>query len=232
VRVALACSLAVLAVLLVGCGGKKAPSSNGEAGKSPKQIVADVKAAVAGASSVHVVGAGTSDGTKLALDLHFKTGAGGGGSGHVSINGLGFEIIRVDGKSYFKGDANFLSHFAGKQAAQLMAGKWFYVANSVSGFASLSSLTNLISLTNAILGTTGPFSKGATATIDGQPAIAIVDSGKGGSLYVATTGPAYPVEITPGSSDSGTIKFEDWDAPVTLTPPKNPVDYAKLVGKK
>jgi hypothetical protein len=232
VRYAPACLLALLVVVLAGCGGKKS-NANGEASKSADEIVADVRTAIAGAKSVHVVGSGTSSGTKLVLDLTYATGKSGGGTGHVAINGLGFDVARVNGKTYFKGDANFLSQFAGSQAAKLMAGKWFYVANTTGTFASLAALTDLTALTNAIFSTSGTISKGAETKVDGKPVVTLLSKGNGGALYVATTGPAYPLEIKPGGgAGSGTIKFEDWDKSVTLTAPKNPIDYDKLVGKK
>lgn len=226
-RFALACGLVALGVALSGCGGKKA-SSNGEASLSATRIAADAKAALKSAKTVHLVGSGTSGGTRLSLDLQFVNGQ--GGSGHITESGLGFDIVHVGGKTYFKGDANFLKHYAGSEAAKLLAGKWFYVASSVPGFGSLGALTNLTQLTNAIFSTTGTLTKGAAATVDGQAAIAIRDKSDGGTLYVATTGPAYPIEIKPGGG-SGVIRFEDWGKAVTLAAPKNPLDYAKLVGK-
>ena len=235
-RLLLTCTLAVFALLLVGCGGKKSASSNGEASKSAAQITADAKSAIAGATSVHVTGDGTAGGAKLARDLIYETGKNSGSSGHVSVSGLGFDIIRVNGKSYFKGAANFLLHFTSKDAAQLMAGKWFYVAGTwsyvadiVIGFSSLAALTNPTALTDAIFSTAGSVSKGAETTIDGQPAIAIVAKNDDATPYVATTGPAYPLEIKPGGG--GAIKFDDWNRPVSLTAPKNPIDYAKLAAK-
>jgi hypothetical protein len=226
-RLASACWLAVVAVLLVGCGGKKSPSSNGVESMTPGQILAQVQKAVADAESVHIVGAGTSGGSSITLDLMLAAGK--GGTGHISIGGLGFEIVRVDQKLYFKGDSNFLNHYAGPVAAQLLAGKWFYVPVSSNGFGSFSPLTDMVAITKQILASHGELAKGSETTIDGQPAITLTDKSRGGTLYVATTGPAYPLALKPGKG-KGEIKFTDWDQPVTLTAPSKPIDYSKLSG--
>ncbi|HWE82914.1 MAG TPA: hypothetical protein VG265_14780 [Gaiellaceae bacterium] len=249
-RFGLACAIAVFVLLLAGCGGNKngassstastsaaaattTAASNGEASKSGPQIIADTQKAIAAAKSVHIVGSGTSAGTKLTIDITYDTSAKGGGEGHLSINGLGFDIAHVAGKTYFRGDAKFLTQYTGAAGAKLLAGKWFFVSNAATGsFASLVQLTNLSTLAAAIIGTTATITKGAATTVDGQPAIALTKKGTAGELDIATTGPAYPLELSPGGKASGVIKFEDWDKPVTLPVPKNPLDFAKIVGKK
>jgi hypothetical protein len=225
-RFALACWLAIVTVLLTGCGGKKGPSDNGVASMTPQQIIVQMKKAVSGATSVHIVGGGTTGGTTLTLDLQLEKGK--GGSGHISAGGLSFDIVKIGPKLYFKGEKAFLKHYAGA-AAPLFAGRWFVASTSVPQFASFSSLTDIETLVDNIVSSAGTLTKGSTTTIDGRPAIAIVDSAKGGTLYVATTGPAYPLQLNPGKGKGG-VKFTDWDQPITLKAPANPLDYAKLTG--
>jgi hypothetical protein len=222
-----ACSLTAVAVLLAGCGsgGSK---SNGVASMTPTQILAEVQKATASASSVHVAGSGTSGGTPIALDLKLVTEK--GGAGHIEIDGLGFDIIRVGPKMYFKGEKGFLAHYAGAQAAQLLAGRWFYVPSNSSGFSKFTPLTNLNQLMNQILTSHGTIEKGDETKVDGQPAIPLTDTTQGGTLYVATTGPAYPLELAPGNGKGGSITFTEWDEPMTLTRPARSIDYARLTG--
>jgi hypothetical protein len=243
VRLVLACSLAVLALLAGGCGGKKTATTgtttgaarpattaapNGIASKSADRIVASMREAVANAKSVHVVGAATTGGTSMALELKLVTGK--GGAGHIAIDGLGFDIVRIGNKIFFKGQKKFLVHYAGP-TAQLLAGKWFVVKAGTRGFGSLAPLTSLDGLVSQILSTHGKLEKGATTTIDGQPAIAIKDSTSGGTLFVATTGPAYPLRLTPGpTKGKGVIDFRDWDQPIVVKRPPGAIDYAKLTG--
>ncbi len=226
-RRVLACWLALLAVVLAGCGGGGA-KSNGIVDMTPKQILTEMQKAIADAKSVHISGSGTTGGTELSLDLQLARDK--GGAGHVEIGGYGFDIVRIDQKLYFKANAKALEHYAGSAVAQLLAGRWFEVSTSSSGFGSFAPLTDLKQLMQQILNASGPVEKGDETKIDGQPALALTDTGKGGTLYVATTGPAYPLELRPGGSKTGSITFADWDQPVTLTAPKDSIDYSKLTG--
>ena len=99
-----------------------------------------------------------------------------------------------------------------------------------SGFGSFTPFTDLQKLMNQILTASGRVEKGDETKVDDQPAIALTDAKNGGTLYVATTGPAYPLELKPGKDNSGSISFTEWDQPVTLTAPKDSIDYAKLTG--
>jgi hypothetical protein len=241
-RLALACSFAAVAVLLVGCGGGKSSYSttgstsattttapdNGIASKTPEEIVAAMQAAVASATSVHIIGAGSSAGSTIALDLKLVRGK--GGAGHIALGGLGFDIVRIGKKVYIKASKAFLVHYAGTASAGL-AGRWFYVTSSASGLGSLGALTDIKSLIAQILASHGALSKGSETTVGGQPAIAVKDTKNGGVLYIATTGPAYPLKLTPGRSrGKGAIRFTSWDQPIALKAPPNPLDYSKLGG--
>jgi hypothetical protein len=64
--------------------------------------------------------------------------------------------------------------------------------------------------------------------VNAQQAIAVTDSSKNGTLYVATTGKPYPIEISKGGSESGKITFDRWNQPVAITAPANSVDLAEL----
>jgi hypothetical protein len=226
-RRALACWLALGAVVLAGCGGGGA-KSNGIPDMTVSQIMSTMQKAIANAKSVHISGSGTSNGASLSLDLQLSRDT--GGAGHVEIGGLGFDIVRIGQDLYFKADAKALTHYAGSAAAQLLAGRWFKVTTSSSGFGSFTPLTDLKALMKQIVTPSGTVEKGDQTKVDGQPALALTDTKTGGTLYVATTGPAYPLQLKPGGSKSGSITFSDWDQPVSLSAPKSSVDYSKLTG--
>ncbi len=230
VRYLLAGALVLLVVVLAGWDSTTKASPNGESSKTPAQIIRDVKAAVATAKDAHIYGSGTSGGTKLTLDLHLVAGE--GGAGRISTNGLGFQIVRVGGKAYFKGNQAFLTHYAGATGAQLLLGKWLEASAKTGDLASFTPLTNLVQLTNAIFSGYGKLEVGPTTTVHGQPAIPLVDTTKGGTLYIAATGPPYPLELIAGKGGTGAIHFQDWDKSVSLAVPKHPIDYAKLVAHK
>jgi hypothetical protein len=214
-----------LLTALAGCGGSGS-SGNGVASKSSEQIVAATKAAADSASSVHVAGSVVSGGAPLTLDLTLAAGK--GGRGQISTNGLSFQLIQVEGSAYISGSPAFYRHFAGPSAAQLLQGKWLKAPATTGELAAISSLTDLRKLVDTSLAGHGTLVKGATTTVNGQQAIALKDTAKGGTLYVATTGQPYPIEIEKGGAEGGKITFDRWNAPVTLAAPANAVDINKL----
>ena len=147
-----------------------------------------------------------------------------------SESGLAFELIQVGGTVYIKGSPAFYKHIGGTAAAQLLQGKWLKAPSSDSDFASLSQLTDLRQLVDQTLNNHGTLKKSGTSTINGQKVVGITDTTKGGTLYIATTGKPYPVEISKGGSASsaGKITFDRWNGDVTLAAPKNAIDVAQL----
>jgi hypothetical protein len=224
-----ACASLLLALAaLAGCGSTS--SGNGVASKSPAEIVAAAKAAADGASSVHVTGSTVAAGAPITLDLRLVAGQ--GGSGQLTENGLSFELIELGGTVYIKGSPAFYSHFAGSSAAQLLQGKWLKAPVSDSSFAGLSSLTGLRGLLDSVLSAAlarpQTLVKTGTTTVAGRAAVGVRDTSQSGTLYVATTGPAYPIEIAKHGTGGGAITFSEWDRPVTLTAPANAVGIEQL----
>jgi hypothetical protein len=218
-------ALAVLALLLSGCGGSSS-SGNGVADKSPSEIVAATKRAADAASTVHVSGSIVSNGSPITLDMSLLAGK--GGRGQLSENGLAFELIQTGGTVYIKGSAAFYKHIGGTAAAQLLQGKWLKAPASSREFASLSQLTDLRQLVDQTLANHGSLSKADTRTIAGQTVVGVTDKTKGGTLYIATTGKPYPIQISKSGSGGGTITFDRWNKPVTVAAPANAIDVAQL----
>jgi len=212
-----------LAAVLGGCGGS---SGNGVASKSPSDILAATKAAADSASSVHIAGTLSSGGSPITLNMYLKSGT--GGHGQLAENGLSFELIVVDGSIYIKGSPAFYSHFGGSTAAQLFHGKWLKAPATSGELASLASLTNLSKLLDQALTNTSALVKGASTTVGGQPAIELTDPAKDGSIYVATTGQPFPVQLVKRGSESGRVTFSGWNHPISLSPPPNAIDLGAL----
>jgi hypothetical protein len=213
----------LLAAALAGCGSSS--SGNGVASKSATQIVAAAKVAAASAVSAHVAGSIVSAGKPISLDMELVAGK--GGKGRISIEGLSVDLIEVDKAVYINGSSAFYTHLAGSAAAQLLQGKWLKAPASNGSFASFSSLTNLGQLVGSTLASHGTLSRSGTATVDGQQVVGVSDA-KGGTLYVATTGTPYPIEIAKAGSGGGKIVFDRWNKPVTLAPPANSININQL----
>ena len=227
-RLASLAGLIVAVAVLAGCGGGS--SSNGVASKSPIEILAAAKAAATQASAVHIAGSIVgSGGTPLTIDLHLVAAK--GGKGHMTESGLGFDIIRIGNKAYIRGSQAFYKQFANAAAARLFKGKWLVGSAATGNFASLTPLTDLQKFFNGTLGPHGTLSKSAETTVNGQKVIALKDGTNGGTLYIATTGKPYPVElVSPGNGKAGKITFDQWNNTVTITAPKGAVDISKLTG--
>jgi hypothetical protein len=227
---ACAVSAVVLAFAVAACGGSSASSSggasdNGVSSKSPEQIVSAVNTAVDGVNSVHVAGSVSNSGSQTTLDLNLVNGKGGKGS--MSQAGLGFKVVTVGNQVYINGSNAFWQKFGGSAASQLLSGKWLK-APATGQLSSIASLTNVHTLFNQLLASHGKLAKGSTTTVNGQKVIAVKDTTNGGTLYIATTGKPYPVEIIKSGSDGGKITFDQFNQPVTLAAPANSIDISKL----
>jgi hypothetical protein len=221
-RAAILAISASLAAAIAGCGGA---ADNGVAAKPPDAVVAAATNAIGGAKSVHVSGSIVDRGSPITLDLDLAASK--GGSGRMSQNGLSFRIIVIKQVVYITGDASFWRHFGGNGAAQLFHGKWLK-GPATGELASLAAVTDLRNLFNQLLSDHGALAKGATSVVDGQKVIAIKDTTKGGTLYVATTGKPHPIKIAKTGPEGGHVSFDRYDEPVPLNAPANSIDISKL----
>ncbi|HZO97451.1 MAG TPA: hypothetical protein VFB42_08780 [Gaiellaceae bacterium] len=211
-----------LPALLAACGG--GPKSNGEAGRTAEQIVADAQAAVRTATSVHVTGSSAGGGTPLRVDLELVAGR--GGKGRVTANGLTFDLVRIGSTAYVKGDASFWRSFVGAGAARLLEGRWLKASATTGDLATFTPLTDLERLFTTMLGAHGKLEKGDETTIGDAPAIEVRDAEQGGTLYVSTRGKPYPLALAKGGA--GKLSFGAWDEPVELRAPPRAVDISTL----
>jgi hypothetical protein len=217
-------SLLALAALIAGCGSSS--SGNGVAAKSPPQILEAAKAAAAKATSVHIAGTISSSGKPVSLDMELLAGK--GGKGKISQEGFTIRLIQVHGAVYINGSAAFYNHVGGAAAAQLLQGKWLKAPANSGELASLAELTDLSKLIGTALSDHGKLSKGSSTTIEGQKAIGLDDTTKGGTLYVATTGAPFPLEITKTGKESGKVVLDRWNKAVTLSAPPGAIDISTL----
>jgi hypothetical protein len=224
-----ALAFVLTAAFLAGCGSShsKSETPNGEAAKPAARVLADTKAAATKASSVHVSGNIHSGGTPITLDLMMAGARGAKGS--MSTNGLEFDLVRIGDTAYIRGSDAFYKHFAGAAVAQLIHGKWLKASVAKGRFRSLAPLTS-IGLLFAKIGSTHDrlVNQGAT-TYKGEPVVAIRDTSDGSKLYVAATGAPYPVALVGGrKGQTGSIGFGNWNESVSLTAPRNAIDYSRF----
>lgn len=218
----------VSTAVFAGCGGGSKSGSNGVASESAEGIVAAARAATESATSVHAYGSGSDNGVPLVIDLHIVAGK--GGKGTLSEHGVSFQLVRIGDTAYIKGSSAFYKKFAGPAAAQLLQGKWLKASANTGQLASLTPLTDLVKFFDTALANHGKLAKGSETTVHGVKVIGVNDTTKGGTLYVATTGKAYPIEVTKTGASGGTLTFDEWDKSVSLSAPPHAVDISKLKG--
>jgi hypothetical protein len=206
------------------CGAGSGPS-NGVETKSAEEIVVAATNAVDSAKSVHVAGSVMNGGSRIMLDLNLVNGKGGQGS--MAQNGLSFQVVAVGTEVYINGTIAFWQKLAGNAAAQLLWGKWIK-APAGGQLATLATLTELQKLFDQLLSSHGRLARGPITSVRGQRVIAVKDTTNGGTLYVATTGNPYPIEVVNNGSGGGQIAFDRFNQPVRLTPPRNAIDISQL----
>jgi hypothetical protein len=212
-------------LLAAGCGSSGSSGSNGISNDSASAIVSAAFSALKSASSVTISGSQTKSGKTTDLNGVFFS------SDDINTtlteNGISFQLIKVGGTDYLKAPSAYWQS-QGLPSADLakVNNVWVSVADSVAGVGSELSLSALAASLDKNLGT---LTKGGTSTVDGQSVIA-VNSSNQGTLYVATTGTAYPVEATgkPGSANGGTLTFSNWNQGQAPTAPAGAETLAQL----
>jgi hypothetical protein len=210
-----------------GSGGSGGAPSNGVSSKSAQQIFNTAITAAKAAKSVHVSGALKSGSKSVGLDLSIVQGT--GASGTISEGAVSFKLISIGGSYYLQPSAGFLQKFVhSSAAASLFKGKWLKASSTNASFGSFGQLTSIKTLIGSLPHADGTLSKGSTSTLAGQPVIA-VDSSKGGTMYVATRGTPYPLQVSKNSGgQSGKVTFSDYNKAFTITAPASSINIDQL----
>lgn len=205
------------------------PTENGVAELSADEILTKAKAALAGAKSVRVKAAGVQGAQKFTLNIRY---AGTKATGTFGAAGQTLELRRLGKTVYLKGSKGFWTANGGEAAATLLTGKWLKTSLADKRFGQLAEITDLTK--GGFLDPDGAIRKGERKTIRGIDAIGLVDKSDDGILYIATTGPAYPLQTVPkpGGGDTGKVEFLDYDKSVTVQAPPAElvIDTSKLPG--
>jgi hypothetical protein len=249
VKARLAAAVAVVpAVTAFGCGGSSS-DTNGEESKPAAQIVSDAAAALKRVHSLHMEGKETlgDEPTSLEADLEPP--------GKVSLTfdqrGATASIIAVNGSVYIKANAAYLKKQDAGAAVEALAGKWFKSPASAGDFKDLTKSLDVATLSRCLGRDHGTLSVGGKATVNGQPAVVVVDKGDKpggtpGKLFVATKGEPLPLRVVstgnqrPGgkedpdcnSSDSrgfagDELNFSKYNEPLKIAAPPDAVSLTQ-----
>ncbi|KUL27441.1 hypothetical protein [Actinoplanes awajinensis] len=202
-RAALA-ALTVTAALLAGCSSNDdkapaaaasaAPAGNGIADLEGAAILDKAKTALKAAKSFHVKGAISQDESVTNLDLKI---AGTDVGGSIDFGGAKLELLSVGGNRYMRPNAAFwtMMDSSGQMAKTLgsaVGTKWIKPSSQDTSLGAFFGAADV----DELLKPSGTLTKGEAKTIDGVPAIGLVDGDdKDTVLYVATTGEPYPLKM-------------------------------------
>jgi hypothetical protein len=212
--------------VLAGCGGSSS-AGNGIASESPAKILAAARAAADAAATVHIAGAAVvSKGTPSSIDMELLKGK--GGRGRIRSEGVSVELIRIERAVYIKGNLAFERRIAGPTVARRLQDKWIKAPENSGNFASFASVTDLRALLDSTLASHGKLENAGTRVLDGHSVVALRDVSSGETLYVASTGAPYPIEVVKDGGSGGRIVFDRWNKPVTLTAPANAININQL----
>ncbi|MFG2002938.1 hypothetical protein ACGFNU_27640 [Spirillospora sp. NPDC048911] len=192
---------------------------NGLANKPPRVILAQVSAALRGATSLHAKGSMKDGRDLLAFDMTFtKRGAVKGKvRGPIGGKNVTVEAIVLNGKAYLRGRQLWMA--AGGQAAvRRMGSKWIVVPGKqqpAGGNLSLAGFAKSIKPSGKVV-------KLQPTTLAGQRVIRLMDMGDRSVLFVAATGKPYPLRIAEKGGKQF-VDFDRYDVPVAITRPLNVV---------
>ena len=226
----LAAGAALLALSVVACGTTgtsgtgtggaaprataSGPANNGVAKMSADQAAQAALAALTAASSVHVRGTFTADGRGERFDMRFE---GNSTSGSFTFKGAPVQTITYGGSMYMNaGTDGWTAMGNPPNTASTMAGRWSKVG---PGSAQLTSPLSLTFFTADL----AAHAKTAQATIRrGTLAgrqVVIIAYQDGSKLYVAITGPAYPLRFDVAGETGGQRDFSDYGTAFHIVAP-------------
>src|SRR5574342_826885 len=194
----------VVAAFVAGCSkdsgsgtptpGPTTPPPNGIAELSVDEIMAKATEALGKVSSYRAKGEVLSEGVKTPIDYQSQ---GDDISVVFAVEGHQVNFVKIGNDVYLKGLEELLGPAVPPAAAALIKGKYVKLDTTKPQFAALAKSFE----TEELLTPEGTASKGETKTIDGTPAIGVVDSTDSSVLYIATVGEPLPlrVEFTDGS---------------------------------
>jgi hypothetical protein len=223
--------------ILNGCGNSTSPSRQanpasasaiasstssplGPLDRQPNsEIVAKAITDLKAASSLHIVGTGTSSGTPVAWDLSLAPGR--GCTGKISTGSTGtFQIIVLGTQVWVKPDATFWKKTPWSNSPTLnqLEGKYLKTTTTSNGLGAMADLCDPNkSIIPDLPGDTAGLTKAIAVTVNGEKALAMAASN--GILTISDTTTPKILRITTGGSAPSHLDFTDYNKPLTLTPP-------------
>lgn len=225
--------VALIAVAVSGCGGgaktvgtkpstavSTTTATNGLEHKSAAQVEAAAAAALKAARSVRVTGTGHSDGRLLQVDLRFQ---GTSSTGTIEMDGATLQITSIGTDTYVKADQRAWQVLGAPAAVQRLAGgRWVKLGGQQ---ASSFGLT-LGSLSAGLVQDESPLQPAVEqSTLDGHQVV-VIRQQDSSQLYVANTGPAYPLPGVDKGKEPGRLDSTEYGTDFHISAPPDAVDLS------
>ena len=257
--VAVACCVVAVAAVIGGCGGGGRTTSRstrtgaGLAAEPAARILAAAEAAIDQVHSFHLQATAVIPGTTVSESTYLQLP---GAATLTEQNGSDtLDLRAIADTIYFRGNRAYYAS-TGVTGAELatLPGRWVSATPAQLPTADgLLALTHPATLGLCLLGQhLGTLSVGGTSSVDGRPAVVLLDAGNlpgsaPGRIYIAATGPPLPLRLTrtgparPGGTSnavcdqpasqvvsSSNESITDVNTPLTITAPTGAVSLSSV----
>lgn len=211
--VAIAVVLASVVVFAASATAARSPSS-----APPGTIIADARAAIESASTIHVSGTLAQGGQSAAIDLQMVAGKGGYATFSFA-HAATYRLVVIGTTLYLNGNRAFwLAEGVKSTVASSVQGRWVKQSAAHGDDAVLASILNPHVFFKGLLALSGTLKKLAPTTVAGEAVVPVTNGTY--TIDVAATGTPYPVK----ASGTGTaLVIDDINQPVKLTGPSSAI---------
>jgi hypothetical protein len=161
----------------------------------------------------------SSQGRPVRADLRIQGAA---SSGTIAVEGAHAEVTTLGSDTYLKGNQRGWTALQAPPAVPGFAGRWVKLRSDEVNVPSFS-LEFLVGQVTSNDWRLAP--KVEQATLDGKKVVVLTQQ-NGSKLYVANTGPAYPVRIEDKRPRGGQIEFTEYNTDFRITAPVNALSNA------
>ena len=212
--------LLLAALALSGCGADT--KTNGLEKLSAPHVQRETAAALESAKSAHVTGTGVFEGYPVQIDLRIS-GTSTGGT--LAAAGVRVEIRKIRETTFVKGSGPALRKLGASPAtARIGAHRWLKLGPKQ---VTLWDGFSLVELADQLVHDDNPVDPRVTqATLDGHQVVVLAQQ-DGSKLYVANTGPAYPLRGEYRGRAPGRIEFTEYGTDFRISAPEKAIDVSK-----
>jgi hypothetical protein len=209
--------------LLAGCTSEVAGTAS--PARTGHEVVADAAAALEQAGAFTVRGTATRVGQQVTVDVHVQ---GEDSAGTYTVDGGTVQFVRLGGVTYVQGTPRLWSA-AGvpTETATQLSNTWFMVPDGMAALDAPHAIDQMAAELR-IPGESPVVDAVRTTTLDGAP-VHVVAQADGGELWVAASGPAYPLHADDWGADTK-LTFSDFGVRQDITAPAGAVDLSQFGG--